>query len=542
MSAKRRVLVIGLDGFELSLAERLMAEGAMPNMARLRDDSARCPLDHGRDKFSGLSWEHVCSGRSPSDGGRWAAVTFDPENYTALQEPTSVRPFLADLPARSVVFDVPYCDLTQAPEVLGLTDWGAHDPGVSAVSRPEGLREEIHRRFGPYPAAQWIYGFSWPSAARTRVLGDALVRAANVRSHAACWLLSERLPDWELAIVVSGECHSAIEPLWHGLDPSHPLHNIESAQVAAEALRNVYIAVDAMIGDLRRHFPDATVVLFSMHGMGANQSDIPSMLLLPELLYRYAFGKPYMRERRWAGHTAAGVPLLAENEIWESVMEEVVPTASGESAALRLLRKIGLASKRTAQPDETDYQRMTWMPAARYQPFWSRMPAFALPAFYDGRVRINLAGREARGLVPRDRYAKICAELTEQLQGSRNILTGESAVEEIFRSNEDPDAIGPTEADLYIVWRSFPLGLTTPALGSVGPVPCRRMGGHTGRYGFVYVADRAIAPGEARPASSFDVVPTVIDLLGGPRLPDISGTSLLPTFRARQAELTASGR
>ena len=54
-----RVLALGLDGFEISLAERLMAEGRMPHFARLRARSARFRLDHGPDKFTGLAWEHV---------------------------------------------------------------------------------------------------------------------------------------------------------------------------------------------------------------------------------------------------------------------------------------------------------------------------------------------------------------------------------------------------------------------------------------------------------------------------------------------------
>ena len=56
----------------------------------------------------------------------------------------------------------------------------------------------------------------------------ALTRAVEIRSAAARWLLSEKLPDWDLALIVVSEAHSAIEPLWHGVDLSHPLNGIES--------------------------------------------------------------------------------------------------------------------------------------------------------------------------------------------------------------------------------------------------------------------------------------------------------------------------
>ncbi len=41
--------------------------------------------------------------------------------------------------------------------------------------------------------------------------------------------MTERLPDWDLFIAVAGEAHGAVEGLWHGIDPSHPLHGHPSA-------------------------------------------------------------------------------------------------------------------------------------------------------------------------------------------------------------------------------------------------------------------------------------------------------------------------
>jgi len=524
---RSRVLAIGLDGFELSFAERLMAEGALPNIERLHARSVRYRLEHGRDKYSGLAWEHVSSGRAPSDGARWSAVTFHPDDYTVRQDPTSARPFLADVGARTVVFDVPYFDLYQAPRVLGLTSWGAHDPGVMPVARPEGLREEMRRTFGPYPASEWIYGFTWPSPERTRALGEALVRAVEVRRRATRWLLAERLPDWDLALVVVSETHSAIEPLWHGVDISHPLHGIPSAAVAAEGLRNVYRAVDDLVGELCREFPDAIVALFAMHGMGANEADVPSMLLLPELLYRHAFGEPYMRLPRWAAETEAGVPLLAADETWEAVMQRAVPVpaAPAGSSARRLGRMLGVMRPASIAPAAPDPAKLEWMPATNYREFWPRMPAFALPSFYDGRVRINVAGREGRGIVSRERYLAACDQISDLLLGCRNVLTGEAVVDAIHKEHTDPGEVGPSEADLYVIWRSLPIGLASP-LGTIGPVPYRRTGGHTGAWGFLYVAGDGITPRDAGRAGSFDVVPTLVDLLGEARPPGLSGTPL----------------
>jgi hypothetical protein len=238
----------------------------------------------------------VSSGISPQESGRWSAIDFDPRTYAIAQKPTRSQPFFASLTAKTVLFDVPYCDIGKAPDVWGLVNWGAHDPGVTEQSRPHQLREEISKRFGPYPALEYIYGFLWPSPEKTRLAAEALVKAVEVRGDIAHWMLTERFPDWKLGFVVVSECHSAIEPMWHGVDRNHPLHDIASAPLAREGLRRLYTAIDRFIGKLIGSFPEATVFLFAMHGMGSNRGDVPSMCLLAELLYRHAFGRPYMRE------------------------------------------------------------------------------------------------------------------------------------------------------------------------------------------------------------------------------------------------------
>src|SRR5436190_10213925 len=279
-----RLLVIGLDGFEISLAERLMDDGRMPNMSRLREKSARFLLDHGVEKYTGLTWEFFSTGRTPASLERYSAVRFDPSCYHVVQEPTSAAPVFAKFRSRSVLFDVPYCDLTRAENTMGIAGWGAHDPGVPASSRPAALLEEMTARFGPYPAADYIYGLLWQSEARTRDAGLALTEAVRVRAGAAQWMLVERLTDWDLGLVVVSEPHSAIESLWHGVAASHPLHVLPSAAPAGEAIEDVYAEVDALIGTLIEALPDAAVMVFAMHGMGANDADVPAMSLLPELL------------------------------------------------------------------------------------------------------------------------------------------------------------------------------------------------------------------------------------------------------------------
>ncbi len=542
----QRLLVIGLDGHEDSVGEAWMREGNLPALARLRERSARFLLDHGSAKRTGLAWEHFSSGLSPDDAERWSAVHFETDTYRVWHEGTGFTPFPDALSARTVAFDAPYFDLNRTGSVRGVMNWGAHDPGVAFHARPAGLADELVERFGEYPARECMYEICWPSPDRTRHLGDQLVRSAELRTEAALWLLRDRCPDWDVGIVVAGELHSAIEAFWHGIDADHPLHGMPSAPVAADRLRAVYRAADDMVARLGEAFPDATIVAFSMNGMGANGSDVASMLLLSELLHREEFGEPLLRAPREWRDAPDGLPMLPPGVDWSQAVKTHIrqypaPIDWARRVAADVLPECAKRALRRDRPgakppgdDGILRLPFDWMPTEHYQPWWNRMRFFALPSFYDGRVRINLAGRERHGLVTPDQYERVRDEIEALVRSCRDERTGELVVERVEHSTcEDPLAMGPSDSDLIVVWRTASLGFEHPVHGRIGPLPYRRTGGHTGPYGMAYLAGDGIAPGDRGVASSFDIVPTLFDLLGEAVPQGVSGRSLGDVLRER---------
>jgi len=512
----------------------------MPALRAMSELSARFWLDHGLARRTGLAGEHIATGLSPRDAGRWAAVRFDPANYSVRQEGTALAPFTNAIGRRAVVFDPTYFDLARAPHTRGIVAWGAHDPGVACRSNPPVLLEEMGARFGAYPASEWLYGTPWNSLAASRQMGNQLSAAVRMRARIARWLYGERLPDWELALLTVSEAHSALEGLWHGIDPSHPLHSSPSAMVAAEGIRAVYAAIDELIADLRAAFPDAATVVFSMHGMGPNRSDAASMLLLAELLYRRAFGSAHFDRKAATSAALNGQTAMMESESWDSWVAAgfaAEPPAPREALWRRLPRRVmpttakrikRLLNRLTVGSGPTHSGSLDWMPAARYQRFWQRMPAFALPSFYDGRVRINLRGREAGGIVEPAHYTAFRDELVATLNECRDPISGDGVVQEIeYPAASDPMALGPTESDLVILWSGAPMGLVHPKHGQIGPIPYRRTGGHTGGPGFAFVHTAGLQPGEYGTRSAYDVVPTLLELLGRPALEGLSGASLM---------------
>ena len=115
----------------------------------------------------------------------------------------------------------------------------------------------------------------------------------------------------------------------------------------------------------------------------------------------------------------------------------------------------------------------------------------------------------------------------ECLRACTNPLTGKPVIATIRRPGaSDPLALHATDADMIITWANGPLGFDHPAYGLIGPLPVRRPGGHTGRYGAAYINGPGIPARDGVVTSAFNVVPTAIALSGRPLPADLSGADL----------------
>lgn len=188
-----------------------------------------------------------------------------------------------------------------------------------------------------------------------------------------------------------------------------------------------------------------------------------------------------------------------------------------------------------ARRKEKKTRSLEWMPLMRHQPNWHGMRAFAVPSFYDGRVRVNLIGRETHGKVGIDEYDTVLDQIEETLRGCTDTRTGEPVVHRIYRPHSDPLQAGPFDADLIVHWAGMPLGFDHHDLGVIGPFPPRRTGSHATPLGACFIHGPSIPPGDLGTRSSFDVVPTLLSLADCPAPWEISGSPM----PVRRVETTA---
>jgi hypothetical protein len=266
------------------------------------------------------------------------------------------------------------------------------------------------------------------------------------------------------------------------------------------------------------------------------------MVALPELLLRWSLGEARLRVPAEWSREPDRVPGRDDADVgWAREWVREVPPAP-DGASRSLVSRLGAllpptvreplrrarADRRTAHLPP-GFRPLDWQPATWYADRWRSMRAFALPSFYDGRIRVNLRGREADGIVDLADYERVCDEVEALLRACVDPRTGASVVESVDRpargDPRGPMGLDRSLADVVVVWAAAPLAFCHPEHGTIGPVPYRRTGGHTSPHGFVSVTGPDVVPGDHGVASALDVAPTIFELLAGRPPEGISGTS-----------------
>jgi predicted AlkP superfamily phosphohydrolase/phosphomutase len=533
---KRSVVAIGLDAAEPTLVLRWLEEGRLPALARLKADGVYVPLEN----FPHCRAETACTtfltGCPPSRTGRWGAFEFHDDYSIDLLEAydfEEYQPFYALGPGyRVAVVDLPQARISHQVDGVQVLGWGAHSPMTPRASVPAGLLPELTARYGPHPTYEKDHAALWDGPALA-AMKDGLV-IGSARRAAICRELLGR-ERWDLLITYFGETHSAGHFFWHDTDAAHPLH----ALVAGEPDRQlaVYQAVDRAVGAIVAAAPaGATIVVFSDHGMEGNSTDLPSLVFLPELLYRWSFPGRLGLE---APRSAAPPPPPVRPRASRSWTDEVWARRHDPNPITRALRRrmpvpfFHYAIERRLGIDGIplcpEDCRLGHEPPMWYCPAWPQMKAFALPSFSEGYVRLNVRGRERQGVVDPADYDRVCTEIETLLRQVRDARTGQPMVDAISRPRGGVHARDPKlpDADLLIRWSAQPADVVDTPLGRIGPMPFQRSGSHVER-GFLLGIGPGIGAASA-PASghAIDLAPTILALLDAP-VPDyMEGKPLL---------------
>jgi predicted AlkP superfamily phosphohydrolase/phosphomutase len=535
------VIAIGLDSGDLDLCTRWMEAGLMPNLARLVARGAVVPLQGAASNVAETSWTNFATGAFPHDTGYWAQLRLDPGSYHVTDRGSyrygEYPLFYALGPGFKIAaIDIPQTQLSDDIDGIQLLAWGAHTSYASQSSRPPELFARLTERYGSHPMFNRDQARLWLKGSMTR-LTEGLCVGAGRRAAMTADLIAEG--DYDLVIVVFSELHSGGHYLLHLGSPEHPLHRTFARLFdGPDPLARIAAAVDEGIGRIVAAAPeDANIVVFSPEGMVPNNADVPSMLFLPELLYRWSFpGKAAMRGARHGDNRPPGPPITHPfsmgwaRKVWtmkddpnvlRSALRQMLPVEFGHLMERVLGAPEGIGSIHVHEPW---YQPPLW-----YSPHWPKMRAFALPSYSDGYIRINLAGREPQGVVDPAALEAVCDELEAELMAIRDARTGEPAVRQVLRNTAAASDPKRNDSDLVVKWADEPSDcVVTGSFGRIGPVPFSRSGGHVAR-GFAVMAGPGIdaAGGAVAAGDLIDLAPSILGLMQAPVPGRLRGRSLL---------------
>ncbi|MCA8926130.1 MAG: alkaline phosphatase family protein [Planctomycetes bacterium] len=546
----KTVLAVGWDSAEPRVLEHYMQTGSLPNLKRLRERGA-----YGELQFSGplnaeLPWTTFILGSRPAEVGYWDFFNYDPQRYRvstrAAYEFSERQPFWALGDAHKVaVVDVPQGRVVEGVNGVQVLGWGGHSPQGPTISDPPGLMAELVAKHGESPLLHKDYGQTLRLQDMERIRAQIPTNAR--RRTAICRDLMQR-EAWDLFVTVYGEPHASGHSAWHVSWPDHPLYDVLRPRVQGDPMREAYAECDRALGELVEALPPGSpVVVFSVHGMGANTKDLPNGLFLPETLFRYSFPQC----RAMTGKEGEPLPapytecLSWSLEVWlskhdQNPLRKALLQNMHWGVFSRLERFLG-RGKVCEHGDlvspyelarETDV--VPWMGSHWYRPLWPHMKAFALPSFSDGCVRVNVRGRDGQGVVDPQDYRRVCDEVSELLEGMVDSRRGIKMVSGITRLRDDPFDPDPTKhaADLFVHWQDDYAAdcVEVPGHGRIGPVPHYRAGSHLSK-GFAVICHPDVEPGSTFEGGDvLDLAPTLVSMTGAALSPHFQGKSLVPNL------------
>lgn len=455
-----KLLAISLDGACIDYI-RSRAE-SLPTLKRCLGNGRLYLPDPPRG-LSGSVWPTFYTGTSPGEHGIYQHLVWDPRRMGIRRispDHCDSPPFWRTLDAqgkRCVVLDVPYSFSQPLRNGVVITDWATHGqtwPTKATSTKVEALLRDI----GDSPMGRETPVRKTPGQLdriRRRLLNSAELKGDLVAA------LMQQL-DWDVLITVFAETHRGGHTLWSEADGD--------TGVIDTPLLSVYRAVDAALNRILRcvNDDDTTIVIFSVHGMmpDYNQTHLVRPLLenLNRVFTLQCCGLP--PSRRTAGGLVralrAAVPARLQH-------------AAGDAAGDRL-RQWVVEQEMVGGLD------------------WSRTPGFALRTDIRTELRLNLQGRESRGmLAPGSALHRQYVEwIREVFLGLVDADTGAHLVEDVIQ----PPALfpGPRSKqlpDLVATWRAEPPArrVTAPRIGEMQIEPDPVRGGDHTDQGFALLLD-----------------------------------------------------
>jgi predicted AlkP superfamily phosphohydrolase/phosphomutase len=495
----RRILFIGLDGADRDLILQWVDEGLLPTFQSLLQKGA-WGITQDPPGINGCHWPTFLSGVSPAQHGRYWAQQIQPGTYEIKPFGFPWEPFwnvLSRAGRKVALVDSPEAPLADDLNGIQIIERHSYSQKTSSIQTyPSSLAVELETSLGKEPIGSWRT--AGRSLADLKDFRQNLMTSIEKKTKLVSHLLKQ--DEWDFFLTAFREAHWAGHQCWHLHDHNHPEYDPEIAHSLGNPMKDIYVAIDAAIGELLQQVsPETTVFIFASTGMGPNYTGV---------------------------HVLDEILLRIENP-QRSAMRQEVGNTLNSLKRYKFLRQL---------------KKQLWKPIQNLrgkgkQPIsqLSNRKCFQVPsseAF--GGIRINLVGREPQGKIqPGQEYEDFCQSLCQDLSELVNHDTGEPLIRNIFRSDEIYQGERPMgHPDILVEWnRNAPIASVSSAkIGKIDKVYWDSRTGDHKPGGLFLVSGTSIEPRRIEdPTSIVDFAPTIASLLDVP-LPHSNGEPISGVF------------
>jgi predicted AlkP superfamily phosphohydrolase/phosphomutase len=350
-------------------------------------------------------------------------------------------------------------------------------PPILDLTTPPGFIDDLTGHFGLFKTIGWeIDTWSIDNGTIPEEVFMEDVRQTVAKSREILMGLLAR-DDWDVLVEYLEFTDRVQHMMFRHFDPKHPLYTPQGAAKWGGTILEAYQLMDAIVGEVAQKMPPGTVLMVvSDHG--------------------FASFRRGMNYNTW----------LARNGYMR---------LTGEDSERKNLEDLF---------DQGDFFENV---------DWSQTRAYALGL---GQIYVNLAGREAKGIVqPGEEYRRLVSEIKAGLEAFVDAETGERPVAHVFTREEAyggtfdaelvPDMIPSNSEGYRVGWQDSLGGIAREV---VEPNVRIWSGDHCSVYpplveGILFSSVRL----DPRQANMADVMPTILELYGVKSPTKLDGRSLL---------------
>ncbi|MCK4329502.1 alkaline phosphatase family protein [candidate division WOR-3 bacterium] len=408
-SFKKRVLVIGLDCADFRFITPLVKEGRLPNIARLLQNGVSANLLSTIPPTSAPAWASFMTGKNPGKTGIFDFQVRVEKSYETrfvnsndIKSKTLWR-LLSEAGKKVIVVNVP---LTYPPEkVNGILISGLLTPPGSVFTYPPELSRDLMDK--GYTIEGKIY------ANQNKTL-KSLLHADKKRVKITKHLAKDM--DWDFLMVMFTATDRVVHSMWNDVDK----------------INSCYELMDSLIGDLFRTIGcNSHVFIVSDHGaqfvpytfyinQWLAQKSLLNYKINDSILSRCQLNQKYRSRGSFLQNVGkifgyilqnieidTGTLINLSNTRWLKWVRQIVPIALRHN--LYSHENISI--------------------------IWRKTKAYLVSKDSPG-LRINLKGREPKGVVAENEYDVLREKLIVELLKIKNKITGQKIFKHVYKRED----------------------------------------------------------------------------------------------------------